>query len=574
MSSFLNKLPCEIYHIIFDYFWAHEILHSFLNINDYIDSILFNYQNYKINGQSIRKSHFDLICQKIQPNQVTSLILSNDNHTPNQSELFRSRFSIEQFTRLRAFKSIEIDDEGASYFVDLYKLKHLISLEIILRDKLPFIKPSPSLQRLIIKEHSKSYFNYNVDPIITTIHFEHIGHLTLSTCSCKKLQEIFRRAIHLISLNVTFTFADKKQMARLINFHQKQSKIIPLKYLSLTIGEDVIPITIARAHLEGFLTPFTCLQKFELFIYCHMKPECYDADRWKIFIVNNLSRLTTFNFKFSDVNIDENVLDKYRQPFWMEKCWFVATNENYSSLYTVPYFFRTSTKYSSNSISSKYTTLSIKQHITCYDRVIELEFDSDHRQALHRYNNIEKISLSSLNIDKDVIGLSKVKSLVIKEESQWTFGKTLLFIKEEIPSVDDLCLSGPHPNLDGENIPDISLEQINILTLPAYEEPYDDDCFPWSQYFPCVERLIANVNSKTQIPVLIDEFRSMVSGVFYVDSRFIDRKNPIEITSEWLIKNTHRLRNRNLNDFVCKINDRLSRFSICVWLADDKDHKL
>ncbi|CAF1509655.1 unnamed protein product [Adineta steineri] len=118
MFSFLNKLPCEIYHIIFDYFWAHEILHSFLNINDYIDSILFNYQNYKINGQSIRKSHLDLICQKIQPNQVTSLILSNDNHTPNQSELFRSRVSIEQFTRLRAFKSIEIDDEGASYFID------------------------------------------------------------------------------------------------------------------------------------------------------------------------------------------------------------------------------------------------------------------------------------------------------------------------------------------------------------------------------------------------------------------------------------------------------------------------
>ncbi|CAF4002550.1 unnamed protein product, partial [Adineta steineri] len=560
----MSLLPSEIYHIIFDYFWAHEILYSFCGINDYIDNILLNYQNYKINGKSIRKSHFDLLCQ-IRPNQVISLILSDDSYTPNQSQLFRSLVSIEQFTRLRSLKLIELDDDGASFFSDLYKLKHLVSLEINLKDKLPFIKTSPPLQRLII--NIEPGVHYDLDPLITMIQFEHLRQLTLSNCSCRKLQQIFHRAIHLISLKISLMFTDAKEMAILIDFHQEQSKIIALKSLSLSI--EGYGDTITRAHLEAFLTPLKCLRKLELIISCFIEPECYDANQWKIFIIKNLSRLIAFNFNFSHVRIDKNALDQYRHPFWMNKCWFVATDESYSSIYSVPHFSSTSMKYSSIPISSKYTTLPIDQHITCYDRVTQLEYDSGRRKAHHRYNYIEKIYLTNLNIDKNAINLSKVKSLIIKN-SQWAFNKILILIKEAMPSVNYLSLNCPHPSLGTGNLPDISLKQIKTLVLPKYAEFLDDDYFVWSLYFPCVERLVVTINSKNQIPFLIDEFGSMVSGFFHIDSCLIGTKKPIKMTCKWLIKHTHRLTDRNPNDFVCQINDQYF-FSVCLWIADDDD---
>lgn len=56
-----------------------------------VNNVLLNYQDYMINFESIRKSHFDLVCQHIRPHQVVSLILS-DKHddTPTLPTLFRS----------------------------------------------------------------------------------------------------------------------------------------------------------------------------------------------------------------------------------------------------------------------------------------------------------------------------------------------------------------------------------------------------------------------------------------------------------------------------------------------------
>jgi hypothetical protein len=136
--------------------------------------------------ESIRKSHFDLICRSIRPEQVISLILSDKIDTPNQSELFRSFFSIEQFIHLRALKFIKLDDDGECFFSDLYKIEHLISFEIDVKIDLPLIRISPTLERLIINiplgVHS------DLDASIAMIHFERLRHLSLSYCSCKLLR--------------------------------------------------------------------------------------------------------------------------------------------------------------------------------------------------------------------------------------------------------------------------------------------------------------------------------------------------------------------------------------------------
>jgi hypothetical protein len=233
MPFFLDRFPVEILHLIFDYFWAHEILSSFRNMTDYLDRVLLSYKNYSINFESIRKSQFDLVCRHIQPDQVISLILSDKMETPNQSQLFRSIFSIEQFTRLRALKLIELDDDGKSFFSDLYKIQNLISLEINVKIKLPFVENAPPLQRLIINISSGVHFDLGQS--ITTMPFYQLRQLTLSNCSCTQLQEIFRRAPRLTSLSISFTFLNPIEIDILANFHQEQPSPPALVSLALSI---------------------------------------------------------------------------------------------------------------------------------------------------------------------------------------------------------------------------------------------------------------------------------------------------------------------------------------------------
>jgi hypothetical protein len=125
---FFNQLPAELFYILFEYFWAHEILFTFSDINDHVNTTLASYSAYRLNLKSIRKSSFDLICHRIRPEQVILLILSDLNDTPGQSELFLSYVQIEQFIRLRSLTLIEVEyDTLRSILPNLYKLNQLRS---------------------------------------------------------------------------------------------------------------------------------------------------------------------------------------------------------------------------------------------------------------------------------------------------------------------------------------------------------------------------------------------------------------------------------------------------------------
>jgi hypothetical protein len=185
----LDFVPVELFHIIFDFLWAHDIFYSFFNISDYLDGILLSYDHYCLNFQSILKKHFDLVCRYIQPHQVISLTLSDSDDTPRQSQLFLSFFSMNQFIRLRALTLIEIDGQSQSLFSDLHELESLISLEFEFKFYLSCHKIAPQIKRLILNDPSGSYININTS--ILTSPLPHLYHLTLSYCSCAQLREIF-----------------------------------------------------------------------------------------------------------------------------------------------------------------------------------------------------------------------------------------------------------------------------------------------------------------------------------------------------------------------------------------------
>ncbi|CAF1668639.1 unnamed protein product, partial [Rotaria sp. Silwood1] len=112
-----------------------------------------------INFQSIRKTHFDLVCRLIRPEQVISLILADEKETPCQSQSFQVRFRIEKFTRLRSLQLIELTDDGQSLLSKLHKVQSLVSLEINIRFDLPLIKALPSIKTLIINFPSGVQFD-------------------------------------------------------------------------------------------------------------------------------------------------------------------------------------------------------------------------------------------------------------------------------------------------------------------------------------------------------------------------------------------------------------------------------
>jgi hypothetical protein len=107
--SLLYIFPVEIFHEIFSYLSAIDIFNGFFNINSYLNSILLSYHQYDVNFQLCLKTHFDLVCSRIQPYQIISLTLSDSNDTPGQFGLFFSQFNIKQFIRLRSLTLIEIE---------------------------------------------------------------------------------------------------------------------------------------------------------------------------------------------------------------------------------------------------------------------------------------------------------------------------------------------------------------------------------------------------------------------------------------------------------------------------------
>jgi len=231
-----------------------------------------------------------------------------------------------------------------------------------------------------------------------------------------------------------------------------------------------------RVHLERFLAPLERLRRFELVISSGAERQFLDAYRWEIFFIEHLPRLLSFNFQFFCWNIDQNIIDQYRRPFWLNKQWYVACDSSHSSLFTVPHFAPSSNNHSSSPISPDFTTLPIEQHFIFYDCVTQLTFDSDRCKLLYRYNYVKKLFLESLYIDDNVLDLSKVELFVVNT-SEWSLYNIVTLIKKAMPSVNYLSLNCKYSNVDYQHFPNISLEQVRGLSLPHYGKLEDNDRF-------------------------------------------------------------------------------------------------
>ncbi|CAF5047685.1 unnamed protein product, partial [Rotaria sp. Silwood1] len=247
---------------------------------DYLDATLVSYDRYILNFHSVLKSHFDVTCDYIQPDRVISLTLSDgdDDGALGQSELFFSRFNIEQFIHLRSFDMSSMNNDTCKKLSQLYKLKYLSSLELP-RLFQPYCKDFdiavgkilPQLNQLMV---------YNTYYLLDNS-FSNLHHLILKHCNCYQLSTIFKLMPNLYSLDIILT----------LNIHSNWANNIPvlthLKKLVLSsYGERVTMIQI-----KEFLSKIPNLRHFELDIEGYM--DLIDGQQWELIVAN----LMIFDFR-------------------------------------------------------------------------------------------------------------------------------------------------------------------------------------------------------------------------------------------------------------------------------------
>jgi hypothetical protein len=235
MSSSINKfdlLPKEIIYTIFDFLWCHEILYTFFHISHYIDDILLSYHNYHVNFKLILKRNFDLVCYHIKPNQIKSLVLSDSNQTPGQSNIFLSNFPIEQFVSLRAISLFEIENDSRTLFANIHQLKSLVSFETDTLSNLWMIETIPCLKRLQVNQYRDT--DYHHEDLLNSISLSHLRNLTLPYCSYIQLQRILRLTPQLTSLSISLFISDCTGIDYFAEQHQDAP--LTIHHLTMSIG--------------------------------------------------------------------------------------------------------------------------------------------------------------------------------------------------------------------------------------------------------------------------------------------------------------------------------------------------
>ncbi len=342
----------------------------------------------------------------------------------------------------------------------------------------------------------------------------------------------------------------------------------------------VFVFIVSRVFVERFLSHLPHLKELELVCLDGNHSLCL-AHEWENFIINNLSSLSIFNFKFQfkeiipardrDRYIDIGVA-QFRNSFWINESrhWYVAFDRCISSftLFTVPRFACHAIVDPHISILPDATTVPIAQHMIFYDHITELTLGSNN-ESLFQYRQVKMLTLFNFNIDDKMIDLSQVQYLSMEIPQQWSLHELIQLINTSMPRLHSLKLDSVFSIKS--SAPVVPLVQIRTLYLSYFGSLLKTNDIDLSRFFPRVERLTTTVKTCRQMALLIDRFQHLSSGSFYVVNCQIGVKNNLHepsITREWLIDNTQRLGKNSNNSFTCRF-DRRHLFSLHLWISDD-----
>ncbi|CAF1039305.1 unnamed protein product [Rotaria sordida] len=560
---FFDLLPAELLHILFNYFFGHEILISFYGLSDYINSILRSYSAYKLNFKSISRFNFDLICRNIRSEQVISLTLCDSNDTSGLTELFFSYFQIEQFIRLRSLTLIEIEFKSLKFiFYNLSKLNQLRSFSFdacTIRHtygpmNFNFENKLQQINSTLIHTYAQilpqlKFLYLNGDWVLEWIPLPNLQYLKLTRCSIDKLETITHLAPQLKSLDVCINFGE-------MNF---QSIILPTRLTRLIIKID--HFSVSMDYMEYFLSNCFYLKHLELHLRGYT--DLADGQRWQI-LTNSL---ITFNFKF-DIHICfdfiEQVLDSFRTLFWLEeKQWFIAYENDY--LFSIPYF-------APEQVNSSYQSV---MYLTAPDNTIFYnninEFTVIKGKIGKRYfTNINVLKLKysiPLKYLLHMIDLNQVKHLsILSLEDLLKF----IPISKNLPCLCELSVKNDITKHAIKRMLNYSLEQIQKLKIRIsnkYNEYIIEELF---HFFPCTKYLIY----KSRIPSiyimirLINGFEHLLNASFILCGPFSNQEETFRYNTDLIVSRIKRLTHGTSFCRIYHLSNNGSEFIINWWIEE------
>ncbi|CAF1028509.1 unnamed protein product [Rotaria sordida] len=513
---FFELLPTELLHILFNYFFGHEILISFYGLNDYINSILRSYSAYKLNFKSISRFNFDLICRNIRSEQVISLTLCDSNDTSGLTELFFSYFQIEQFIRLRSLTLIEIEFKSLKFiFYNLSKLNQLRSF---------------SFDACTIR-HTYGPMNFNFE---------------------NKLQHINSTLIHTyaqILPQLKFLYLNSGWVLEWIPLPN-------LRYLKLTRCSidkletitHLAPQLKSLDHLELHLRGYTDLA---------------DGQRWQT-LTNSL---ITFNFKFNiHICFDfiEQVLDSFRTLFWLEeKQWFIAYENDY--LFSIPYFAPEQVNSSYQSVM--YST--VPDNTIFYNNINEFTVIKG-KIGKRYFTNINVLKLKysiPLKYLLHMIDLNQVKHLsILSLEDLLKF----IPISKNLPCLCELSVKNDITKHAIKRMLNYSLEQIQKLKIRIsnkYNEYIIEELF---HFFPCTKYLIYKSRiSSTYIMIrLINGFEHLLNASFILCGPFSNQEETFRYNPDLIVSRIKRLTHGTSFCRIYHLSNNGSEFIINWWIEE------
>ncbi|CAF3859433.1 unnamed protein product [Rotaria sordida] len=126
----IETLPVEIFHRIFDNLNAQTILFSIRSVDRLFRAVVSTYGRFSFDFKSISQSDFHLLCRLVNPQNVISLTLCNNDHTPNQLALFITLVRLRQFTRLHSVTFLGIDEVQFNKFLKSISVDSLTSFSL------------------------------------------------------------------------------------------------------------------------------------------------------------------------------------------------------------------------------------------------------------------------------------------------------------------------------------------------------------------------------------------------------------------------------------------------------------
>jgi len=315
----LYTLPIELLHRILDHVDTVTVFLSFRNVCKYFYTIINSYNQYKLDFRSITKPAFHRVCHFIQPENVVSLILSDDHRTSGQINLFLSLFDINKFTRLRSLTLIQTNDSDLIVYLKHIITCSLVSLSITKRRNGGTIT-TPETKQLLM--HCP------------------IRHLSLTQSQWSSVKEIFDIFLYFPYLKTLLLDVIIMQNAEdnLVDFVPVQSQLKSLAISFYSSNSNMIISMLSYTPSLIHLKLIGCPKGFA---------SAWDGYWWTEFIQKNLSQLRFFEF-FFDKRIDakestydiESIIISFRTSFWLEKRWYVTCDyyrdTHELNLYSIP----------------------------------------------------------------------------------------------------------------------------------------------------------------------------------------------------------------------------------------------